>query len=144
MKTIRIFAVVLMLSCLLTGCNLFGGNTATLQEANVPAPSLGANASSEKQNVPVENSYVLKHVTILSGDAPGEVTPAEITAANELTEYLEKRGITVATGGFPITITIDTTLGDDSYRIDAVTKGENAGMTIKGGNGNALERKYQS
>jgi hypothetical protein len=129
MKTIRILAVMLVLSCLLTGCNLSSRNATTLPKANTPNTA---------QGVSTENGMALTHVTILSGDAPGEVTPAEITAANELTEYLAKRSITVAEGGFPITITIDTTLGEDSYRITAITEGENAGMTITGGNGRGV------
>ena len=132
MKMIRLLAFALVLSCFLTGCNF------------VP-PQKNAAQSPTQASAPVqqtttqEGTFALKHVTILSGDAPGEVTPAEITAASELTEYLQKRGITVATGGFPITLSIDTTtLGEDSYRITAITEGENAGMQIVGGNGRGI------
>ena len=137
MKTIRILAVMLVLSFLLTGCNLSSGNATTLPNANGSHAADGT-ALNDAQDVSTKNGMALTHVTILSGDAPGEVTPAEITAANELTKYLEKRGITVATGGFPITIAIDTTLGEDSYRITAITEGENAGMTITGVNGRGV------
>lgn len=88
--------------------------------------------------IPPEKTFVLTHVTLNSGDALAEVTPAENTAASELTKYLEKRGITVAEGGFPITICIDTELGDDSYRIEAVIEGDDVGMTIAGGNGRGV------
>ena len=132
MKTIRLLAFALVLSCFLTGCNFV-----SLQKNTVQTPTQAS--APVQQTATQEGTFVLKHVTILSGDAPGEVTPAELTAASELTEYLQKRGITVATGGFPITLSIDTTtLGEDSYRITAITEGENAGMQIVGGNGRGI------
>ncbi len=132
MKTIRLLAFALMLTCFLTGCNFV-----PMQKNTVQTPTQAS--SPVQQTTAQEGTFVLKHVTILSGDAPGEVTPAEVTAASELTEYLQKRGITVATGGFPITLSIDTTtLGEDSYRITAITEGENAGMQIVGGNGRGI------
>ena len=132
MKTIRLLAFALMLTCFLTGCNFV-----PMQKNTVQTPTQAT--SPVQQTTAQEGTFVLKHVTILSGDAPGEVTPAEITAANELTEYLEKRGITVASGGFPITLSIDTTtVSEDSYRITAITEGENAGMQIVGGNGRGI------
>ena len=132
MKTIRLLAFALVLSCFLTGCNFV-----PLQKNAAQSPTQAS--APVQQTATQEGTFALKHVTILSGDAPGEVTPAEITAASELTEYLQKRGITVATGGFPITLSIDTTtLGEDSYRITAITEGENAGMQIVGGNGRGI------
>ena len=132
MKTIRLLAFALVLSCFLTGCNFV-----PLQKNAAQSPTQAS--APVQQTTTQEGTFALKHVTILSGDAPGEVTPAEITAASELTEYLQKRGITVATGGFPITLSIDTTtLGEDSYRITAITEGENAGMQIVGGNGRGI------
>ena len=132
MKMIRLLALTLVLSCFLTGCNFV-----PMQKNTVQTPTQAT--SPVQQTNAQEGTFVLKHVTILSGDAPGEVTPAEITAANELTEYLEKRGITVAPGGFPITLSIDTTtVSEDSYRITAITEGENAGMQIVGGNGRGI------
>ena len=132
MKTIRLLAFALVLSCFLTGCNFV-----PIQKNAAQSPTQAS--APVQQTATQEGTFALKHVTILSGDAPGEVTPAEITAASELTEYLQKRGITVATGGFPITLSIDTTtLGEDSYRITAITEGENAGMQIVGGNGRGI------
>ena len=132
MKTIRLLAFALVLSCFLTGCNFV-----PLQKNAAQSPTQAS--APVQQTATQEGTFALKHVTILSGDAPGEVTPAELTAASELTEYLQKRGITVATGGFPITLSIDTTtLGEDSYRITAITEGENAGMQIVGGNGRGI------
>ena len=132
MKTIRLLAFALVLSCFLTGCNFV-----PLQKNAAQSPTQAS--APVQQTTTQEGTFALKHVTILSGDAPGEVTPAEITAASELTAYLQKRGITVATGGFPITLSIDTTtLGEDSYRITAITEGENAGMQIVGGNGRGI------
>ena len=75
----------------------------------------------------------LTHVTITAGD-----TPAEQTALSELTEYLTKRSITVSAGGYPIAISIDASLGDDSYCVEAVIEGDNRGMKIRGGNGRGV------
>ena len=41
-------------------------------------------------------------------------------------------------GAFPIVLSIDETLGDDAFIIEAITSGENAGMTVKGGNGRGV------
>ncbi len=132
MKTIRLLAFVLVLSCFLTGCNMVTFPNSPLQEAT--GAQTPAQVTSPTQHISVVNGgFVLTHVTITGGE-----TPAEVTAVSELTEYLEKRSITVAEGGFPITISVDATLGDDSYRIDAITTGEGAGMTITGGNGRGV------
>ena len=141
MKAKRLLAIMLLLPCLLTGCNLSGGDDTTSTEASttVTTPTDGTTSADNTTpadndyTVPDENTMALTHVTITAGD-----TPAEGTAVAELTKYLEKRSITVGEGGFPIRLTINAELGDDAYRIDAVIDGDDVGMTIAGGNGRGV------
>ena len=81
-----------------------------------------------------DGKITLHHVSISGGD-----TPAEQNAASELEKYLCQKGVTVGEGGFPITVSIDPTLDDDSFRVTAtVGEGKDEGMTIVGGNGRGV------
>lgn len=87
---------------------------------------------------PAIPARVLTSVSITSGD-----TPTEQLAVTELKKHLEIKGVSVADGGFPITLSIDATLGDDSYRIDGaanVTEEQNNTeyLNITGGNGRGV------
>ena len=75
---------------------------------------------------------LLEVVNITTGS-----TEPEIYAGQELAAYLSKKGVTTSKNGYPIALSIDETLGDDCYRIEA-TLGENEGMTVKGGNGRGV------
>ena len=78
---------------------------------------------------------ILEGVKII---ANGE-TAAEATAAAELQKYLEQRSVVINDEvGFPITLVLDTTIGDDSFKITATTEGEDRGMIIAGGNGRGV------
>ena len=61
-------------------------------------------------------------------------TESELYAAEELAKYLDMKNIEVKEGAFPITLSIDSTLGDDAFKINATLSGDTAGMTIAGGN----------
>ena len=81
---------------------------------------------------------VLTSVSIAAGD-----TPTEQLAVTELKKHLEAKGVSIADGGFPITLSIDSSLGDDSYRIDGaanVTEEQNhtEHVNITGGNGRGV------
>ena len=77
---------------------------------------------------------VLTCVSIVTGESENE-----IYAGEELAEYLTQKGVAVtAAGGFPIIIFQDPTLGDDSFSVDATLRGEEACMTIRGGNGRGV------
>ena len=78
----------------------------------------------------------LTNVTIQSS---GE--PTALHSAAELTKYLQKKGVTVSNGGFPISIVVDASLEQDGYRIEANLSG-NEGMTIKGDNTGVLYGVY--
>ncbi len=54
--------------------------------------------------------------------------PTALFAAEELSKYLQKKGVSVAEGGYPISIVIDASLAEDSYKIEA----DENGMTVKG------------
>ena len=78
----------------------------------------------------------LTNVTIQSS---GE--PTALHSAAELAKYLQKKGVTVSDGGFPISIVVDPSLEQDGYKIEANLSG-NEGMTIKGDNNGVLYGVY--
>ena len=67
--------------------------------------------------------------------------PTALHAAEELAKYLQKKGIAIDENGFPISIVVDTSLEQDSYKIEA-TLGENEGMTVRGDNTGVLYGVY--
>lgn len=80
----------------------------------------------------------LTSVSILAGE-----TPTEQLAAAELEKHLAAKGVTVGEGGFPITLSVDPSLGDDCYRIEGVASvtEEQTGdeyLNIVGGNGRGV------
>ena len=132
MKRKRLLAFVLLLSCLLVGCNQPDQAKQTTTEETTTA------ASSLEETTPAEDAapkptMKLTHVTIRAGNSP-----AEQTAVSELTEYLEKRSVVVAEGGYPIDIYIDASLEEDAYCVEAVFEGKHVGMDIRGGNGRGV------
>ena len=124
----------MLLPCALSGCNTASpiSEGTALQNAADEGAAPVANA----QNIPSEDSMKLTNVTIISNGTD----PAEATAAAELQKYLEQRNVTVGEGGFPITLVLDETIGDDSFRITSSIKegAEDIGMTIAGGNGRGV------
>lgn len=76
---------------------------------------------------------VLKSVHIITGESENE-----IYAGEELADYLTKKGVAVADDGFPVIIFLDPTLGEDSFSVNATLRGEEACMTIRGGNGRGV------
>ena len=124
----------MLLPCALSGCNTaikIPESTALQNAANESAAPVA-----NEQNIPSEDSMKLTNVTIIANGTD----PAEATAAAELQKYLEQRNVTVGEGGFPITLVLDETLGDDSFRITSSIKegAEGIGMTIAGGNGRGV------
>ena len=132
MKAFRILALLLVFSCLLVGCNKPTPQAETTPEKTTPTSTTPEVTTPEEEVVPAP-TMKLTHVTITAGDSP-----AEQTALSELTEYLEKRSIVVAEGGYPIDIYIDVTLEEDAYCVETVLEGKHAGMDIRGGNGRGV------
>ena len=140
-KLLSLTLVATLLLCMLSSCNLAQTNTETLLAAI--APNATNSAESPEQIAPAtgdttlpEGTMILNCVKII---ANGE-TAAEATAAAELQKYLEKRAVVINDEvGFPITLVLDETVGDDSFIITASTaEGEGQGMTITGGNGRGV------
>ena len=75
----------------------------------------------------------LTSVNITSGNEP-----TALYAAEELAKYLQKKGVAIAPDGFAISITVDASLAQDSYRIEATDKC----MTICGDNNGVLYGVY--
>ena len=134
-----VLAATLLLCCLLSGCNTAPktDKTNTLQQADTPVNTPNTASSNQTTDATLkEGAMILNCVKIISNGQ----TPAEATAAAELQKYLEQRAVVINDEvGFPITLVLDETLGDDSFKITASTaEGENQGMIIAGGNGRGV------
>ena len=134
-----VLAATLLLCCLLSGCNTAPktDKTNTLQQADTPVNTPNTASSNQTTDATLkEGAMILNCVKIISNGQ----TPAEATAAAELQKYLEQRAVVINDEvGFPITLVLDETLGDDSFKITASTAtGENQGMIIAGGNGRGV------
>ncbi len=81
----------------------------------------------------LSSENVLNRICVTTGESE-----SEIFAGKELTSYLSQKGIDAGKDGFPISIYIDPTLGEDSFSIDATLSGENIGMTVIGGDGHGV------
>lgn len=139
MKLFRFLAIALLLPCLLIGCD-FRAPEQTTPQITTPAETTPEETTPEVSTpdcmepvTPSVSTMKLTHVTISTGDSP-----AEQTALSELTQYLEKRSITVAEGGFPIDIYIDVTLEEEAYCVEANLDGKLLGMDIRGGSGRGV------
>ena len=80
----------------------------------------------------------LTSVTIFAGNSD-----TEQLAAEELQKHLVIKGVSICEGSFPITLSIDESLGDDAYRIEGVANvtAEQNGeeyLNIVGGNGRGV------
>ena len=108
-----------------------GGSTAP--DETTPAETTPAETTPGEEIVlppALTEENVLKRVNITTGESE-----SEILAGKELASYLEKKGVGQGDDGFPISICIDASLGDDCFSVDASLSGETVGLTIKGGNG---------
>ena len=108
---------------------------ATTPEATTPEVTTPEETTPTEPIVPTK---VLQTVTISAGDSS-----VEQLALAELQKHLEMKGVSVADGGFPISLLIDESLGDDSYRIEGaanVTEEQTGDeyVNIIGGNGRAV------
>ena len=106
--------------------------TETTPEETTP-PEETTTAPEEEDLLPA-GQMKLTTVSITS-----EGTQVDRTAARELKSYLKKKGVTVGDEGFPISIVLNTELGDDAFRVTAtVGKGKEEGLLIEGGNGRGI------
>ena len=114
-------------SCAMNSVN-FAPDTALLEQLQSPTENTPASGDAN-----VEEGMILTEVSISTG-----ASESEVYAGEELAKYLGKKNVTVKEGAFPISISIDETLISDAFIIEAVTTGEGAGMTIKGGDGRGV------
>ncbi len=120
-----VLVAAILLPCFLTGCNLF----------NQPAETTPTQTTPE--TTPPDTPTPTKTMTLTAINVSAGESDAEAYALAELSAYLAKKGIALSKEGFPISISIDPTLGMDSFKIEAAFE-ENAGMTITGGNGRGV------
>ena len=152
-KTLSLLLVILLLlSSVLVACNIkievtFPEEitTQTTTETTTPETTTPEETTPEattpEETTPTEPivpTKVLQTVTISAGDSS-----VEQLALAELQKHLEIKGVSVADGGFPISLLIDESLGDDSYRIEGAANvtDEQTGdeyVNIIGGNGRAV------
>ena len=65
-------------------------------------------------------------------------TPTAAHAAEELTKYLQKKGVAIREDGFAISVAADPSIEQDGYKIEA----DENGMTVKGDNTGVLYGVY--
>ena len=141
MKRTLLFLLIaaLLLPCILASCNEKDPpitppeqtSTETTTPPDTTTPPADDTPLYEGPALTEDNA--LKCVRIYTG-----ASESEIYAGEELAEYLQKKGVYVQENGFPVTISMDATLGDDAFKITATLDGENAGMAIVGGNGRGV------
>ena len=102
-----------------------GSTELTVQLTKIPEET-----TTPEETTPEVIEMKLTTVTVTTGD---DMT--EIYAGAEMLAYLQKKGVSYAKDGFPISINIDPSLGMDSFVIEATLSGDNIGMTVRGGNG---------
>ena len=77
----------------------------------------------------VDENNVLKRACIITGEGDSEKY-----AGREMARYLNLKNVEIADDGFPIILFLDPTLEADSFLIDVTLRGEEASMTVRGGN----------
>lgn len=126
----------LLLPSFLVGCN-DDPPIETTPEATTPQQTVSQETTTgnEETVLPpaLSKQNVLTRATVTTGESE-----SEIFAGKELTSYLSKKGVESSNNGFPISIYIDETLGKECFSIDAKLSGEDAGMTIRGGDGHGV------
>ncbi len=141
-KSLSFLLALVLLLTTLAGCK---DNTPaeTTPTSSTPVETTPT-ATTPEETTPGEETVLppsakeLTLVSILAGD-----TPTEQLAAAELKKHLEIKGVAIEDGGFPITLSIDTTLGDDCYRITGTANATEEQtnkeyINIVGGNGRGV------
>ena len=140
-KTVALLlGVFLLLSSILCACKDNDDQGTTPEETTPQAilPTTPEETTSGEEIVPPILTKKLTSVSITAGD-----TSTEQLAAAELQKHLAIKGVTVGEGGFPITLSIDPSLGDDCYRIEGVAntteeQTNDEHLNIIGGNGRGV------
>ena len=127
----------MLLPTLLSGCNNTPPKTTTptetTPEVTTPSPSDGPDVPDVPDGPDITSDNVLHRAEIITGDSE-----SEIYAGEELAKYLTQKGVAIAPNAFPIILYTDPTLNEDSFSVDVTLAGEEASMTIRGGNGRGV------
>ena len=129
----------------MTGCKQTNQSQETTPVATTPngttpntdettTPDVGETTTTDEPIVtpPEPQTLTLTSVKVTTG-----TDKTEIYAGSELQAYLVKKGVALAEDGFPIHVSIDSSIGMDCFKIEA-TLGEGGGMTFTGGNGRGV------
>ena len=127
---ILLLTAAILLPCFMTGCNK------KTPEETTPSESCGVETTPTETTTPDDpiipppekKELKLTTVKVTSGD-----DIAEAYACAELLSYLNKKGITSSEDGFPIHVSIDSSLDADCFKIEASLEEDTLGMTVKGG-----------
>lgn len=148
-----LLTVLLLLTSVLSSCNKDNTESTTpaqtTPQTTTPAGTIPEDTTPEsttpEQTTPPEEEItpptptkVLTSVSITAGE-----TSVEQLALQELEKHLTARGVEITEEGLAITLTIDSSLGDDAYRIEGavnVTDGQTDAeyVNIIGGNGRGV------
>ena len=136
-KPLAFALALLLLLATLAGCTPAQNNEQTSPDPST-AQTTPENTTPEEEAVIPPTEKELTDVSIISGESE-----TEQLAAAELKKHLEIKGVSVGSGSFPITLSIDPTLGDDAYRIEGSARlnpEENRAefVNITGGNGRGV------
>ena len=139
-RFLALFLTIVMLWAMVS-CNSSNGAEPEVTAPEATTPDV---TTSEITTLPPEEitppapTKELVAVTIFAGE-----TETERFAAAELQKHLEIKGVSIEADAFPITLSVDPTLGDDAYRIEGaanVTEEQidNEYVHIIGGNGRGV------
>ena len=120
-----LLAAAMLLPCFFTGCTLFVKPEDTTPEKTTPTETTPGD---DPIITPEKKTTTLTSINVTSG-----TDLSEAYAAAELSAYLNQKGILLDKAGFPISISLDPSIGEDGFKIEASLE-EPVGMTIKGGN----------
>ncbi len=135
--------MILLVAALLLPCLLLTACNNKTPEVTSPEGTTPEDNTPQETTPPDDNSSVepplytgpavvagniLKCATISTG-----TTESEIYAGEELAKYLKQKGIYVQEGGLPVNISIDSSLGNESFKITCAVSGPTRGLNITGG-----------
>ena len=125
-----LLATAILLPCLFCACQTKTPEETTPQETTPgqTTPVETTTPDDTPNTPPKPQPLTLSTVKVTNGN---DIT--EAYAAAELLAYLSKKGITLAEDGFPIHVSIDSSLEENSFIIEASLEEESLGMTIRGG-----------
>ncbi len=132
---IFVLLAAILLPILLAGCNTTPPTETTPENTTpgvyVPEDPWFQIPDYDGNGITADNA--LTCAFIVTGESENEVYAGE-----ELAAYLTKKGVEIKEGGFPIIVCLDAMLENDAFSVDAILRGEEASMTIRGGNGRGV------